>query len=141
MCYAVLLSTTSDEDLSKRSTPLMIFSRELPEIKGSGNLSHPHKWHIISRKGCGCGFRHLYSVELGFGEPVDWYEEEDEDMEATKQFIGIVRELLGGGHEVECVDAWWTGSELPYKETTVDLNEVTDSQFRFFENHKFIFKM
>ena len=102
-------------------------------------LSHVNKWYAASRDDCSCAFRHLYSVELGFGTPVDWYDENEDNILATKEFIKIVRGLINTGHQVDCIDAWWNGSELPYIEITVDLNMMNDDQFRFFENHKFIF--
>lgn len=139
MCYALLLSTTSDEDLTAHNSRLVRFTSDLPDIMERARLSHGNKWYAASRQGCSCAFRHLYSVELGFGAPVDWYDENEEDILATKEFIKIVRELIDAGHRVDCVDAWWSGSELPDVEMPVDLNIVSDDQFRFFENHKFIF--
>ena len=139
MCYALLLSTTSEEDLTAHNTPLVKFVSDLPDIVERARLSHGSKWYVASRHGCSCAFRHLYSVEIGFGEPVDWHGENEEDILATKEFIKIVRELINAGYQVDCIDDWWSGSELPYVEMTVDLNMVSDDQFRFFENHKFIF--
>lgn len=139
MCYALLLSTTSEEDLARRNNELIHFEQNLPEIIACEKLIYQQKWYVSSQEGCSCGFRHLYSVELGFGEPVDWYEENISDIEATKQFISIVRELIHAGYKVECIDAWWSGSELPYREMDVNLDLITDEKFRFFENHKFNF--
>jgi hypothetical protein len=141
MCYALLLSTTSDEDLSLRNSELVHFARELPKIADAKNLKYPNKWYIGSKSGCSCTFRHLYSVELGFGEPVDWYEEAPEEIEATLQLIEVLRSLLEAREGVDCIDAWEHQSMHPIAvtELEVDLTQVSNAQFRFFENHHFVF--
>ena len=52
--------------------------------------------------------RHLCvsSVELGFGEPEEWFPEEASDIEATKQVAATIRALVTEGAKVDCVDAW-----------------------------------
>jgi hypothetical protein len=89
MCYMLLLSTESPEDLSSHDDALVFLSRNLPPLAEVGLLAHPYKWFVGSRHGCSCGFRHLYidSVTLGFAEPEDWYSEEVEDIQATLQFV------------------------------------------------------
>ena len=90
-------------------------------------------------KGCSCSFRHLYSIELGFSEPVDWYPEEEDEIKATLEVIKVIRGLLEGGAEVDCIDAWEGDSPHPLTELEVDLGEISDEAFRFYENHHFIF--
>jgi|SRR5262245_54395680 len=138
MCYSLLLSTTSNRDLAAHNNELVRFSRDLPTIDAVSDLKHPHKWYVGSRSGCSCSFRHLYSVELGFGEPVRWYEEESDDIEATLQVIAIIRELVAGGESVDCIDAWPTETAST-NELIVPLATVSDREFRFFENYHFIF--
>jgi hypothetical protein len=142
MCYVLLLSTTSVEDLSQQNTELVRFTTELPAIAEVAVLQHANRWYVGSKTGCSCTFRHLYSVELGFGEPVDWFEEDPEGIEATLSLIALIRRLVGRGEEVDCVDAWEhqamhavAGAVLD-----VDLSAVSDRQFRFFENHHFRFR-
>ena len=89
MCYCLVLSTTSKDDLSMFNTDLVQFSRELPTISDTARLSFPYQWYIGSKSGCSCSFRHLYSIELGFGEPVEWYPEESDDIETTRQVVEI----------------------------------------------------
>jgi len=141
MCYLLLLSTTSNQDLTAHNTELVRFSAELPAIADASNLKYPRKWYIGSRSGCSCSFRHLYSVELGFGEPVDWYEEEEKDIEATLQVISIIRALVSNNESVDCIDAWEHHDLLPRatNKLAVDLGAVRDREFRFFENHHFTF--
>ena len=145
MCYMLLLSTDSPEDLSANNDSHIAFSRELPGLPEETMLTYPHKWFVGSRHGCSCGFRHLYvgSVELGFGEPVDWYEEENEDIEATLRFVRIINGLLQSGAGVECIDAWRYEDKPPQLSGTieVDLSEITDRAFRFYENHRFVFRI
>jgi hypothetical protein len=143
MCYALLLSTDSPEDLAAHDQELVSFSRELPGLPEESALAYPHRWYVRSRHGCSCGFRHLHtsSVELGFGEPVDWYPEAADDLAATLAFVAVVRALCASGARIDCVDAWG-GSEksAPLAGTVeVDLASVPDRAFRFFEGHRFVF--
>ena len=141
MCYTLLLSTTSPEDLSVHNTDLVRFTKDLPQIAEAAVLKYEHKWYVGSKSGCSCSFRHLYSIELGFGEPVEWYKEEPEDIDATLQIIQLIREVVAKGESVDCVDTW-PRQEMKSVATTkldVDLSAIKDSEFRFFENHHFTF--
>jgi hypothetical protein len=139
MCYSLLLSTTSNLNLAAHNTELVRFSRDLPAIPDVSQLKHAHQWYVGSRSGCSCSFRHLYSVELGFGEPVDWYKEEPADIEAPLQVVAIVRELLASGESVDCIDAWPRNEISPTTELIVGLGTLRDREFRFFENYHFVF--
>ncbi|MDD5329720.1 MAG: hypothetical protein PHX38_06935 [Sulfuricella sp.] len=139
-----LLSTTSTDDLSAGNNDLVRFSTELPGIPEQKYLAFAHQWLVGSASGCSCGFRHLHtsSVELGFGEPQDWYPEEAQDVEATRQVIAAIRALVEKGDHVDCMDAWAHGQpDAPplNGEVEVNLGEVGDASFRFFENHRFTF--
>ncbi len=144
MCYVVVLSTDSPVDLSRRNDRLLAFSRELPARVNTGELAYGNRWFVGSAAGCSCAFRHLYvdSVELGFGEPVDWFPEEADDVAATRTFAGTIRALVEGGAHVDCIDAWDDGDTTRALAGTidVDLAQVSDAQFRFFENHRFVFR-
>lgn len=139
MCYITLLSTTSERDLSQFNNRLIQFSRGLPGIPEEKFLRFPVKWYLGSRNGCSCGFRHLCqgSEDLGFAEPVEWFPEEPEDIEATRLAAEIIRGLLNEGAQVDCVDGWSgepSTTPKPMREMTVNLSEVSNSCFRFFEN-------
>ena len=145
MCYVTLLSTTSANDLAAHNSKLVTYSRALPGVPEEKYLRHANKWYLGSKSGCSCDFRHLYvgSVSLGFGEPEEWYPENPEDIEATRQVISLIRKLVSAGAEVECVDAWAHGqdeAEPLAGDQEVNLAEVGDAQFRFFEGHRFAFK-
>lgn len=144
MCYVTLLSTTSKADLALGNNEIVRFSRDLPDVPEERFLAYMNKWHIGSKSGCSCEFRHLYvgSVELGFGLPEDWYPEDPSEIEATRQVIATIRELVENGDSVDCVDAWDHGQEAADSlagEIDVNLAEISNEAFRFFENHRFTF--
>src|SRR5215831_16626864 len=114
MCYTILLSTSSSEDLSVQNCALVHFDKNIPECLSTNRLLYPHVWRVGSRSGCSCSFRHLYSVELGFGEPVDWYPEESEDIAATLTFVKIVKSILAQGAYVDCLDVWGQQEEASF---------------------------
>ena len=143
MCYTVIISTSSSEDLTQYNTELVRFSANLSDIPEKGKLRYPHQWYIGSKSGCSCTFRHLHSPELGFSAPVDWYEEVPDEIEATLQVVKVFRRLIEGGHALDCVDTWPQKEGLPadLEELEVDLRAIKDEEFRFIENHHFSFKI
>jgi hypothetical protein len=140
VCYSIYLSTDSDLDLSARNSDLAHFSKETIPEPYRALLKYPNHWYVGSKSGCSCTFRHLYSVELGFSEPVAWYAESEAEIAATLAFIKIVRNLLQGSFQADCLDAWEGTQREEVIEISVNLDEITDEQFRFFENHHFIFE-
>jgi hypothetical protein len=143
MCYVVFLSTTSPEDLSVHDTELMRFERELGNEPAIALLENPHRWYVGSQgpKGCcSCHFRHAIAPELGFAVPQDWYPEDSGNIEATRQFFAIVRKLLGDDESVDCVDAWSQTMAADISRQEVSASNLQPGEFRFFENHHFIFK-
>ena len=139
MCYALLLSTTSNEDLSRFNREEIRFNQKVPEPLPVDRLLYPSKWYVGSRTGCSCSFRHLHEPDIGFGAPVYWFPEEQRDIEATHIFIRLVRSLLAKGEKVDCIDAWEGNSEMPLAQLPVNLSRVRDEEFRFFEDHHFDF--
>ena len=141
MCYELILSTTSNDDLSQFNDEGIRFDHSHHERPSLVHLLHPNKWYIGSRTGCSCSFRHLYEPEHGFGTPEDWFLEQPSDIEATLKFIRLVRALIAKGERVDCVDLWAgsnssTGSPV---HMNVNLSRIRDEEFRFFENHHFDF--
>ncbi len=141
MCYLLLLSTSSQDDLTQYNSELLKFSSKLPALPDIGKLKYKHQWYIGSKSGCSCTFRHLYSVELGFGEPEDWNPEEPDEVAATLQLIKVIRDLISHGEQIDCIDSWehQGGQSACPVERVVDLSQTSDMQFRLFENHHFIF--
>ncbi len=80
------------------------------------------------------------SKDLGFSKPVDWYEEDSEDIEATKQFYRIVKEQLNKGFKVDLVDRWEGTKIYRINKLEINLNQISENQFRFFENYLFEIK-
>ena len=140
MCYVLILSTTSTDDLSRFNNDGMKFDGKIPDHLPAGHLLYSNKWYVGSRTGCSCSFRHLYGPEFEFGIPEDWFPEEKADIDATLEFIRLVRSLIIKGEHVDCIDAWddLEGPE-PVASLSVNLSKIRDEEFRFFENHHFDF--
>ena len=140
MCYSVYMSSDSPEDLSARNSELVRFEKvtDLSIDPCARLLDFSHRWYVGSKSGCSCTFRHLPSSDLGFAEPVDWYPEEEPALAATDELYSVLSSLLSSEYRVDLVDLW--ESPEPESVTTLDvsLDEVSATEFRLFENHKFI---
>lgn len=139
MCYQVFVSTDYSEDLSKHNSKLIAF-----ETLADSNsdpctvlLAFPNKWFVGSKSVCSCSFRHLTSIELGFSDPVEWYVEEKEDIEATGQLFDVLNHLIVSGFQVDLVDSWNDANPEEITTLEVPFNKVSRTSFRLFENHKF----
>ena len=141
MCYVLILSTTSNEDLSRFNRDGISFDKKIPHQLPIEPLLYLNKWYVGSRTGCSCSFRHLYGPEFTFGMPEHWFPEEKSDIEATLKFIRLVRSLLSKGARVDCIDLW-AGSDAEDVDMPllpINLSQIRDEEFRFFENHHFDF--
>jgi hypothetical protein len=148
MCYHVYLSTTSDADLALYNTDFVAFARVNASNQDSGGapgkevvdlLGFENTWYVGSRSGCSCTFRHLPAVELGFGEPADWYPEDEDSLAATRELHKAIADLIGSGHQVDIVDRWWGTPLSEIKTKNVNFSEISEAEFRLFENHLFRF--
>jgi hypothetical protein len=139
VCYSIFLSTDSSRDLSAENSELLEFKLEAIKEPFRSILQHEHQWYVGSKSRCSCTFRHLYSTELGFSEPVDWYPEDEDEIEATLYFIKIIRQLVDQSYKVDCVNIWNDMIGDKFNQAIVNLEIVSDEQFRFFENFHFIF--
>ena len=141
MCYLVYISTDFEGDLSRHDAALIRFEKNVgngePEVLEL--LQHKNLWYVGSKAGCSCTFRHLFSIELGFGEPVDWYEEQSDEIEATKMFYDVVASLISTGNRVDCIAIWENTQTDQIKRLAVNLLSIPREAFRFFENHHFVF--
>ena len=141
MCYLVYISTDFEGNLSQHNSALISFEKDFtncePEIIDL--LLYKYHWYVGSKAGCSCTFRHLSSIELGFGEPVYWYEESSDEIEATKIFYDEISSLISQGNKVDCIDIWAGTKRDQIKHFEVDLSSVPRDAFRFFENHHFVF--
>jgi hypothetical protein len=140
VCYSIYLSTNSDQDLSLDNSDLVHFKREpIPEAY-QPILKYQYQWYVGSKSGCSCTFRHLFNVDLGFGAPVNWYQEDEDEIAATSSFIKFIRKIVNEGYRVDCLDIWEGAAPESIQLKVVDLGEVPDEQFRFFDNHHFLFE-
>lgn len=139
MCYSLLLSTTSSEDLSQFNAEGIRFDKNIPGRLSVSHLLYANQWYVHSRTGCSCSFRHLYGPEFDFSVPQDWFPEEKSDIEATLLFIRLVRTLILNGEKVDCIDVWESNQAQSPHMLSADLNQIRDEEFRFFENHHFDF--
>ena len=142
MCYGVYISTDSPENLAERNSDLVRFEKVTDPSADPciGLLDFPNQWYVGSKSECSCTFRHLCSVELEFGEPEDWYPEEQDEIDATKQLYSVLTSLLSSQYNVDLADRW-EGTQ-PEDITTLDvsLDYVSEKAFRMFEDHKFRLK-
>ncbi len=140
MCYALYLSTTSKEDLAELNSDMVRFERLSDDEGRVSDLMYPQKWYVGSKSGCSCNFRHISSVELGFGEPLDWYPEEEDDIRATAELYRVIVRLISEGNDVDALDLWEGMEQGEIKSLDVNLRTVPEKNFRFFENHHFVFE-
>lgn len=146
MCNLIVLSTTSDRDLTECNTGDLVFDRHLPGMQEEQHLQYKNRWYVGSSQGCSCGFRHLLSENfpsLGFDVPQDWFTESQEDIEATLKWIKVVRAIVASGDRVDCIDIWEHSEEIPAElagRVDVAFSSVPDEAFRFVENyhHEFL---
>ncbi len=141
MCYSVYLSTDSPENLADRNSALVRFDpvSDPASDPSIALLAFPNHWEVKSKSDCGCTFRHLHtsSVNLGFSEPVDWYEEEQDGLDATRQLYVTLNDILTSGHRVDLVDHWSDSPVSNIQTLDVSFDEVEEKTFRLFEDHKF----
>jgi hypothetical protein len=140
MCYALYLSTTSKEDLAELNSDMVRFERLSDDEGRVSDLMYLQKWYVGSKSGCSCNFRHLSSVELGFGEPLDWYPEEEDDIRATAELYRVIVRLISEGNDVDALDLWEGMEQGEIKSLDVNLRTVPEKNFRLFENHHFVFE-
>lgn len=142
MCYSVYISTDSSENLSELNSQRVKFEKlsGLNDASCTALLDFSNKWYVGSKSGCSCTFRHLTSTELGFSDPVDWYEEEQDELDATRELYATLSNLLGSGHQVDLIDSWQGARPQDMITLDVSLDEVSPTAFRLFENHKFKLK-
>jgi hypothetical protein len=141
MCYLIYISTDSSEDLSQHNSALIRFEKDFgdrePEVLDL--LQYEYLWYVASKAGCSCTFRHLSSIELGFSEPVYWYKESSDEIEATRIFYDIASSLILSGKNIDCIEIWTGTRKDQIQHLKVDLSSIRRDEFRFFENHHFVF--
>jgi hypothetical protein len=134
------LSTESPENLAESNSDLIRFERIKDGEPRASALKYPERWYVGSKSGCSCTLRHLASIELGFGEPVEWAPEEEDDILATAEMYRTLARLISDGYAVDSLDLWVGMERGEVKSLVVDMKTVPEGAFRFFENHHFVFE-
>jgi len=139
MCYAVYVSTNSPEDLAGRNSELVRFRivSDSETDPCAALLEFPKRWFVGSKSECSCTFRHTASVELGFTEPVDWYPEDEDALDATRELYRTLKFLVSSGYQVDLVDCWEGAKPADIATADVWLDDVSEAKFRMFENYRF----
>jgi hypothetical protein len=146
MCFSLYISTDSPEDLRSCTTELVRFQKaEDYEYKATEFISilqFPNRWFVGSKSGCSCTFRHLHcsAVDLGFGAPEGWYEEGQDNLDATQQLYQVIHNLLRSGFRLDCIDHWAGAEPKDITVLPVSLQAVSKEAFRLFENYRFVFE-
>ena len=136
MCYSLYLSTNYSADLTRYNSELLKFKRlDAAANDRINHLRHGQRWYVGSKSECSCTFRHLPSVELGFAEPVAWYPEGAAELRATAELYRLIARLVAAGHQVDCLDIWEGADLQAISEQVVNLEAVSETAFRLFENY------
>jgi hypothetical protein len=142
MCHITFLSTTAPDDFQGVDDDHFRLERVADDEgeEAARSLAFPHRWYVECRfGGCSCHFRNwLEENPPEFGAPEDWFEEDPEDVEATRAFYDFVAGLVAAGHEVDIVTVW-TGS-VPRHTWDVSLSEVSREAFRFMDGFRFLIR-
>ncbi len=103
MCYSIYMSTTSEEDFSKNECELFFLCplENASDFESAKVLAHPNRWFLMCQYGgCSCHFRHD-TGQIGFGPVLDWYPEDDDDVEATQAFCETYYTGFSEGYQVD----------------------------------------
>ena len=76
-------------------------------------------------------------MDLGFGHPVDWFPEDDDDIESTSAFYNFMAHLVWQGYKFDLIDLLEQSGPECIRQLVVSLSEVPRESFRFFENYRF----
>lgn len=139
MCHITFVSTTSEADFRGVDEPhFHLYPVEADEQEEAATrLSYPHRWYLEGRYGgCSCHFRNwVRQNPPEFWEPQDWFEEDPEDVEATRAFYDLIARLVGEGEKVDIVTVWEGEDVLHDRE--LSLSEVSREAFRFMDSIRF----
>ncbi len=151
MCYVVHILTDAPDDLAAQSGTLIHFTRSnaagLGEtlVGGADLVALPTVWSVTSQWDCACTLRHVFANgqemtpddALWFGPPVEWYDEEPEELEATRELHAVLRGLTRAGHRVEVLDHSHGDRAADLHTLDVDLEDVDADSFRLFSGYRF----
>jgi hypothetical protein len=140
VCNLIFVSTDNPQDLSTVKSDQFSFHRPTDEdLEMIGEfLRYPNRWYLQCQYGgCSCHFRHLGAgSDFHFGPPDEWFEEDEDDLAATAAAYDLLANLVAQGHKVDVLDTWNAEISNPL-EVAVNLEEVTRTDFRFWEGCRF----
>lgn len=140
MCNLIYISTDSERDLGAIDSILFKLRKPTAEdtVSVEGYFRYPNTWYLESQYGgCSCHFRQLMSgSDFWFGPPEDWYEEDDDDVEATAAVYDVFTDLITSGSRVAVLISWNLETD-EFKDVEVRLSEVDRSSFRFWVGCRF----
>ena len=140
MCNILYVSTDSPADLTARNTDLVRFERvtDFEPCPYDLLLAYSCKWYVGSKSGCSCTFRRQGSpCDLWFGEPEEWFDEDQDELDATRELYAALVSLLDGRYRVDLVYAWEGTPPADIVTIEVSFDDVSECAFRLFENHRF----
>jgi hypothetical protein len=85
----------------------------------------------------------MMSEDPEFGPPEDWCEEDEDDVEATREVFELVRSVIASGYGLDSLCVWeQEATKLgQIRRFDVSINQIEGSTFRFFENSYFAFRV
>ncbi|MEQ1935878.1 MAG: hypothetical protein ABL962_18630, partial [Fimbriimonadaceae bacterium] len=102
-------------------------------------LQYPKQWYLTREfGGCSCHFRAYLCEEPEFGPLEDW-EEDDDDIEATRQIFALFKNIHQSGYGLDLLCLWQPVELEDIRAVRVSFTQVTIDSFRFFENYYFSF--
>jgi hypothetical protein len=140
----VYISTDCSDDLRPLATELLRFEKPSKETysRAPSVLDHQHNWFVGSKSGCSCTFRHLSkgAEKLGFDGPQDWFPEEPDGIDATKQLYDVLKSIVDRGFLVSLLDCWSGDEDCDATKMEVSFSEVPCQHFRMMEGCLFKLK-
>jgi|SRR5579862_5611277 len=142
MCHVIFMSTTSTQDFSGVDGEHFLLERlaEVETEPAARVLGYPNRWFLAGRYGgCSCHFRHfLRENPPEFWEPQEWFEEDAEDVDATRAFYDLMVGLVNSGHDLDLGIAW--EGEVASRTMEVSLREVSREAFRFLDGSRLVIR-
>ncbi|MDO5106073.1 hypothetical protein [Capnocytophaga sp.] len=145
MCYVLTLSTDLPEDLAKFDTETLFFEKIDPKNGENRRkiLKYPHQYEIatMAKNNCSCHLRIFeqdLALEVGFCPLQDWLEEEeDDDTLRTREFFGIVKQILAKGYHIDSYVSWNGDESAVNQQLIVKTNDISEAHFALFSDFYF----
>ena len=148
MCNIIFISTNQWFDLSQFNCEDISFTQSLPEyVPEIHQMKFKYGWYIAGYpniEACSCYFR-IRPLDLGFNVPEDWYEEDEQSIQATKIAYDIFESLIQKNISFEIIVSWAQGSVNTdfntIHDVELDFTKIKRDEFCFIENSRMLFKV